>query len=166
MADYSSYEPAHELESNDSGQRTEAQYDAFVKKSLCREVKKFIRDTGRREAHETLFSEMDAADVSALEDSQALEYYGGVDSGFKVLEHTVAVHNDLIHDALSRIGERERGIILMSYWLKMSDLEIADETGIPRRTINSIKHSAHQHLRKILEDEGYGANNFFPKDDT
>jgi RNA polymerase sigma factor (sigma-70 family) len=142
------------------------EYDAFLKKALDKEVKKFLRDTKRRLKKQALFSEMDEEDVAALEDNRALEAYDRVDSEFKVLRYSVWVRDALLCDVLTEIDERARDVILMAYWLEMSDLEISDETGIPRRTVNDIKRKAYAKLKKILEDRGYDANSFFPKDNA
>jgi RNA polymerase sigma factor (sigma-70 family) len=152
MADNPSYE-----------QQTEMQYDAFIKHSLDREVKKFLRGTNRLMAKQTLFSEMDGEDTAVFEDDRALAAYDFVDSEFQVLQYSVAVRDALLHDALSQIDEQARNIVLMAYWLDMSDLEISDETDIPRRTVNEIKRRTYGKLKKILEDKGYDANTFFPK---
>jgi RNA polymerase sigma factor (sigma-70 family) len=139
------------------------EYDAFLKNSLDKEVKKFLRDTKRRRKRQDLFSEMAEEDVAAFEDTGALEAYDLVDSEFKVLRYSVEVKDALLCDALMQIDGRTRDIILMAYWLEMSDLEISDETDIPRSTVNAIKRRAYGKLRKILEDQGYDTNSFFPK---
>ena len=144
-------------------QRTEMQYDTWIKRSLENEMKNYFRDIRRLAGHEALFSEMDDGDVEALEDKNARKAYDYVDSRFDVLRYTVEVRDALLYDALSQIDRRARGVILMAYWLDMSDIEISDETGIPRRTVNDIKRGAYKKLRKILEVNGYDASSFFPK---
>jgi RNA polymerase sigma factor (sigma-70 family) len=154
MVDSSSYE-----------QRTEMEYDCFIKNSLDKEVKMFLRGERRRRRlkKQALFSEMGEEDIAALEDSGAREAYDLVGSEFQVLQYPVAVRDSLLYDALTQIDERARNIILMAYWLEMSDLEISDETGMPRRTVNDVKRKAYAKLRKILEGNGHDANTFFPK---
>ncbi|MDR1320993.1 MAG: sigma-70 family RNA polymerase sigma factor [Gracilibacteraceae bacterium] len=144
-------------------QRTEMEYDSFLKGALDKEVKKFHRDTKRQMKKQTLFSEMNEEDVAALADKSAGEAYDLVGSEFRVLQYSVAVRDALLYNALTQIDERARNIILMAHWLEMSDLEIADETGVPRRTVNDVKHKAYAKLRKILEGNGHDANTFFPK---
>jgi RNA polymerase sigma factor (sigma-70 family) len=152
MADYLPYE-----------EKTEMQYDRWIRKSLGNERKNFSNEMARQAERQILFSEMDDGELEAIEDSGAQQAFELMDSGFQVLQYTVEVRDELLHDALSQIDERARSIILMAYWLDMSDLEISDATGISRRTVNSIKHSAYSKLKKILEAQGYDANRFFPK---
>jgi RNA polymerase sigma factor (sigma-70 family) len=119
----------------------------------------------RRAEKQILFSEMDEEQVAALEDKRAMDAITFADSEFQVLQYSVSVQDALLHDALLQIDERSRNVVLMAYWLEMSDLEISDETGIPRRTVNSVKRGAYAKLKKILEDNGYDTNSFFPKSD-
>jgi RNA polymerase sigma factor (sigma-70 family) len=139
------------------------QFDSFIKKSLGNEWKNFRKNTVRLSENETLLCEFDEEQVEAFEDISARELFDNVDSGFQVLKHSVTVRDALLHDALTKIDERARNILLMAYWLKMSDLEISDETGISRRTVNYIKNKAYGKLREILEGSGYDASTFFPK---
>ena len=143
--------------------QTEKQYDRWIKKSLCNEQAEFFRELRRQASKQTLFSEMGEDQVEALEDSVAAEAFDIVDSEFQVLQYSVAVRDELLYDALTQIDERDRHVILMAFWLEMTDLEISDETGIPRSTVNAIKHRTYKNLKKILEDNGYDANTFFPK---
>jgi len=144
-------------------QKTEMQYDRWIKKSLGNELKNFRNEMARQAKKQILFSEMDVEDMEGLEDRRASDAITFVDSEFQVLHYSVEVRDELLHDALSQIDERARNIILMAYWLEMSDLEISDETGIPRRTVNNIKRGAYTKLKQILEANGYDANSFFPK---
>lgn len=144
-------------------QQIEMQYDTLAKMALGNEVKKFFRDEGRRMAKQTLFSEMEDEEVAALVDQNAPDAYSFADSEFHVLRYTVEVRDTLLYDALSQVDEKDRNVILLAYWLDMTDLEISDETGIPRSTVNAIKRRTYGKLKKILEDQGYGANSFFPK---
>jgi RNA polymerase sigma factor (sigma-70 family) len=142
---------------------TEMQFDAYVKNSIKNERKNFLRDLGRQREKQPLFSELDDALLLGLEDEYARKAFAEVDSEFQVLQYSVAVNDSLLYDALYFIDEQARGIILMAYWLEMTDQEIADETGLKRRTVNNIRNKTYQRLRAILEADGYDAKSFFPK---
>jgi RNA polymerase sigma factor (sigma-70 family) len=144
-------------------QKTEMQYDRWLKKALGNEKADFFRAMAWQAEHQILFSELDDGKLETLVDVGAHNAYEFVNSEFQVLRYSVEVRDELLCDALSQIDERSRNIILLAYWLKMSDLEISDETGIPRRTVNSVKHGAYAKLKNILEANGYDASSFFPK---
>ena len=65
------------------------------------------------------------------------------------------INNALLYDALARIDATMREVVLMAYGLNMSDREIADETGLERRTVNRIGKRALKALREILEGEDF-----------
>ena len=145
-------------------QKTEIQFDMLIKKSLSTERKNFFRDLGRQRKREFLFSELSEGQIFAFEDSSALDAFSEVEMVFQVMQYSIAVQNSLLYEALLQIEERARNIILLAFWNEMTDQEIADETGINRRTVNSIRNKTYAKLRKILGDNGYDENKFFRKD--
>ena len=151
------------VESLSTEQQTEMEYDAFIKEALDREVKKHFRDAGRLMKKRSLFCEISEEAVDAFEDVGSREAYDLIGNEFIVLEYTVTVRDDALYDALSQLDGRDRDVLLLAYWLDMSDGEISDATNIPRRTVNEIRRKAYKKTRKLLEDSGYGANTFFPK---
>lgn len=143
-------------------QKTEMQYDTWIKTSLLNEWKNYWRDKTRLSKHEAVFNELDETMVEAFEDKKAADAYNALESEFQVLQYSVVVRDALLHDVLSQIDADARNIILMAFWLQMSDLEISDETGMPRSTVNAIKRRTYGKLKQILEDKGYDAKSFFP----
>jgi RNA polymerase sigma factor (sigma-70 family) len=144
-------------------QKLEMQYDALMKRALGNERRNFFREQARRAEHQMLFSEMGSDWADSIADGSAAEAFELIDSGFAVLQYTVPVRNAPLYDALAKLGEQTREIVLMAFGLNMSESEIADETGIERRTVNRIKAKACKELKKILEEQGYDASIFFPK---
>jgi RNA polymerase sigma factor (sigma-70 family) len=145
------------------GQKTEKEYGALIKRALDNERKNFFRDTERQADKQTPFGELDGDRVESVEDERASEAFELIESEFRVMKYSVAVRDALLREALSKLDETKRDIILMAFWLEMSDREISDETGISLRTVNNIRNRSYKELREILEEEGYDANRFFPK---
>jgi RNA polymerase sigma factor (sigma-70 family) len=143
--------------------RVSAQYDAFVKKALYRGQIDYIREAQRLADKQTLFSELEEGKVESFADSQAEEAFTEVESMFQVFQYTISVRESLVHDALMQIDERMRNIILLAFWLEMSDQEIADEIGMKRRTVADIRKKAYPIIKKILEDDGFDSSSFFAK---
>ena len=152
MADTPSYE-----------QKTEMQFDRFIKVALQRELKRFIRDMGDEIENLYLFCELDDGQLECFADVYAQKAFDDVEAEFQVMNYTVEVRDSLLYDALSQLDERSRNVVLMWHWLEMTDQEIADETGIKRRTVNDIRRNAHVTLKNILEADGYDASSFFSK---
>ena len=112
---------------------------------------------------QSLFCELEDGQAESFEDTGALEAFEDVDTAFQVMEYSVSVRSDLLYEALSQIDERARNVILMAFWLDMTDREISEETGLKRRTVNDIKNKTYKKLRTALEDDGHDASTFFPK---
>ena len=152
MADTPSYE-----------QKTEMQYDRFIKKVLVNERSNFITSLKRRMSWQTLFCELGDGKENSFEDDSALDALARVEAEFQVMRCSVPVRNAALYETLSKIDERARNVILMSYWFGMTDQEIADETGLKRRTVNDVKNKTYKKLRTMLEEDGYDASSFFPR---
>ena len=70
---------------------------------------------------------------------------------FKVLEYDIAVRDELLAEALQELPERKRDIVLLSYFLDYTDVEIADLLKIVRRTVNDQRNKALKELRERME---------------
>ncbi|EGO8087665.1 sigma-70 family RNA polymerase sigma factor [Enterococcus faecalis] len=77
-----------------------------------------------------------------------------------ILERTIIVLNDIeivvddlaIADAIEQLPEKNKMVILMSFFLDMSDSDISAEIGVARGTVYYYKSSALKLLRKFLEE--------------
>ena len=135
-----------ELSSSDK-ERIQHQYDALAKKTLVGEAKSHRRTLAKRAAREVTFSDLSESELAQLftTDEYESDYFRFQVSGFDVL-----VKNELLAEVLNALPERKRDIILLSYFLDMSDAEIGEllnvlyarrfsGTGNPRlRKSNSI----------------------------
>ena len=57
----------------------------------------------------------------------------------------------LIAEALKELTERKRNVILLSYFMEMSDADIAREMNLVRSTIHEHRTRSLEILRKIME---------------
>ena len=57
-----------------------------------------------------------------------------------------------LHDALTRLSERERKILEMTYWLELSAEEIADELGMTKEAVWASLSRSRKTLKKYLEE--------------
>lgn len=70
---------------------------------------------------------------------------------FKVLEYDIAVRDELLAEALQELPEKKRDIVLLSYFLDYTDVEIAELLKTVRRTVNDQRHKALKELRERME---------------
>ena len=71
---------------------------------------------------------------------------------FEVYGFDVIIRNELLAEAVTNLSERKRKIILMSYFLDMTDYEIADELNLVRSTVTYHRESALATLRRYMEE--------------
>ena len=74
------------------------------------------------------------------------DYFRFQVSGFDVL-----VKNELLAEALNALPERKRDIILLSYFLDMSDAEIGELLNVVRTTVFRHRKSALAKIKQYLE---------------
>ena len=111
------------MKSSSFEQAIQAQFDCLTKKVIKRAAMKYNRDIARRLKHEVPFSE-----ISDLELNKAGVYdkYSSDYTAFNVLGMEVQISDDQLSKALKCLPERKRNIILLSYFMDMSDAEIGE----------------------------------------
>lgn len=124
------------------------QFDSFCKKILREEYRDCVREARRRLDHEISFSELSLQEMEQL---YVMDEYPSDSHNFSVLGYDIAVKDELISEALATLPEQKRGIILLSYFLDMTDQEISDALNIVRRTVQYQRTSSLKELRKLLE---------------
>ena len=93
-------------------------------------IKSYRRTLAKRAAREVTFSDLSESELAQLftTDEYESDYYRFQVSGFDVL-----VKNELLAEALNALPERKRDIVLLSYFLDMSDAEIGELLNVVRR---------------------------------
>ena len=131
-----------ELSSSDK-ERIQHQYDALAKKTLVGEAKSHRRTLAKRAAREVTFSDLSESELAQLftTDEYESDYFRFQVSGF----------DELLAEALNALPERKRDIILLSYFLDMSDAEIAELLNVVRTTVFRHRKSALAKIKQYLE---------------
>ena len=73
---------------------------------------------------------------------------------FDVQGLPVVVTGDLLADALAHLPEGKRDVILLSYFLGMTDREISDKLNIVHQTVSKRRLTTRKELRAYLMKEG------------
>jgi len=122
--------------------------DALAKKTLVGEAKSHRRTLAKRAAREVTFSDLSESELAQLftTDEYESDYFRFQVSGFDVL-----VKNELLAEALNALPERKRDIILLSYFLDMSDAEIGELLNVVRTTVFRHRKSALAKIKQYLE---------------
>ena len=68
------------------------------------------------------------------------------------LKNEVLVEDDQLSEALKTLTEKKRNIILLSYFMDMSDSEISEFIKIPRSNVQYHRTKTLEAMRKIMEE--------------
>ncbi|WP_122629506.1 RNA polymerase sigma factor [Lucifera butyrica] len=71
---------------------------------------------------------------------------------FRVLDMEVSVEDVLLGEALQELSEERRTIVLLSYFLDMTDSEIGAYLHLIRRSVSYRRGTTLKQLKKYLED--------------
>jgi len=123
-------------------------FDSFCKKILKYKARDYFKKLKQQAEREISFSELSEQDFAKL--SVTDEYFKDAFS-FSVMGYDVSVTDELIAEALNALPADRRDIILLAYFLNMSDREIAERLNIVRRTVAYRRASSLQELKKIME---------------
>lgn len=123
------------------------QFDVFCYKVLVGESIDCLREYGRRAEMESLFSEMSIEELNQLcvTDEYPSEYHHFSSQGYDI-----AIKNALLSEALAALPIRNRDILLMYYFLDLSDEEIGELTGVYRTTIHYHRKNALKFIKNFI----------------
>ena len=116
-------------------------------KVLHGEALNYLDELDRQREREVIFSELLQKDLDALyscDDYDMADY-------FTVMGRQVPDHNEWISMALKKLPVKKREIILMLYFLNMTEKEIADCLKLVQSTIHYHKDDSLRLLRKLME---------------
>lgn len=123
-------------------------FDSFCKKVLKHEAHDFQDEIKRQREREVTLSELSEREAAQL--STTDEYFAG-EHIFSVLGRDVVVKGDFLAEALESLPEQRRDIILLKYFLGLSDGAIGDKLNLIRATVQFQRTSSLKQLKKIME---------------
>ena len=127
-------------------------FDSFCKKILKHEARDYYDEMKRQNSRETTFSNLS---IKEMEQLHKLDKYFVTEQIFNVLGLNVIVADDFIAEALESLPERKRDIILLSYFLELSDREIGDKLNMLRSTVQYQRARTLQQLKIFMEGDIY-----------
>ena len=122
-------------------------FDYFCKKVIKNEMRKFYRELNHQ--RETPFSELSARETEQLYTND--EYFAA-EQIFMVLGQEIVVNNERIAEALRNLPDKKRDIIILSYFLELTDREIAEKLNLIRNTVQYQRKSTLQLLKKMMKE--------------
>jgi len=125
-------------------------FDAFCKKVLKNDIRNYYGEVKHLRENEVSFSELSEREMAQL---ATTDKYFVCEQTFNVLGDDVIVTNEDISEALKTLPERKRDIILLSYFLELSDREIGEKLNMIRSTVQYQRTSTLRQLKKFMEEE-------------
>ena len=139
------------MEKSSSGRNETNQklFDSYCKRILKNEAIDCFREIQKHRQREIFFSELSEKEWKQLymEDEYDLDTYN-----FRVLGYDVEVKDALIAEALKLLSPKKREVVLMAYYLDMSDTEIAKLLNLRQSTIHYHRTSSLKSLKEFLEE--------------
>lgn len=123
-------------------------FDRLCQIALKGEAINYYKHMDYRRKHEILFSELSERERREL---STLDEYGAENVHFQVQGYDIEVKNTLIAEALQTLTQRKRDVILLSYFMGMSDAEIAREMNLVRSTIHEHRTRSLEILKEVME---------------
>ena len=126
-------------------------FDSYCKRTLKNEAYDCYREIRKHMQREVFFSELSEKEWEQLymEDKYNLEAYN-----FRVREYDIEVKDVLLAEALKLLSDKKREVVLMAYFLEMSDTDIAKLMDLRQSTIHYHRTSSLKTLKDYLEAQG------------
>ena len=126
------------------------QFDCLARKVVGTIVKDYNRELGRRAKRETPFCGLPEMELNHIGtcDEYSVEY-----TAFDVFGNEVHIYDEQLCEAIKELNERRRNILLMSYFLEMTDAEIAQVMEMERFSVCRNKLYILKLIRDMYEEE-------------
>ena len=106
-----------------------------------------------RSKHETSLSWLSESQEGQL---GVLDEYPCERFCFQVQGYNIPIRNEILANALVKLSEKKRDIILLAYFLDMTDQEIADKLDMVRYTVQRRRAKSLKELKKEMEVDSSG----------
>ena len=137
------------MKPSDFQKTVQCQFDCKVKRVVKGIVRNYHKELRRRREKEISFCELPEIIVEKL---TVWDEYESDYTAFDVCNIEIRVLDDELADALKTLSEKNRNIILMYFFLGMSDTEIGEKLKIDRSTSFRIRKSSLDEIRKKLKE--------------
>lgn len=140
------------MKSDDFEKGKQHAFDSYCKKVLKNEARDRYDENRRRRKYEVSIGELSAVELGML---FTMDKYFKSELVFQIGDMEIIVNDGRIAAALEQLNDRRRSIVLLSYFLELTDREIGETMGMIRATVQYQRKKALQELRKLLVKEDF-----------
>lgn len=133
-------------------QRIQNQFGSFCVKVLKNEARYIQREYASLQDQQKALDDLTA---SELEQTAVRDDYFMDEHVFEVLGLPVVVTGDILAEALAQLPEGKRDVILLSYFLGMTDREISEKLHIVHQAVSKRRLATLKELYEYLVKEGF-----------
>ena len=126
------------------------QFDCLARKVVARTVKNYDRELGRRSRRETSFCELSEMELNHI---GVMDEYSVEFTSFDVFGSEVRIYDERLCEAIKKLTESRCNILLMSYFLEMTDAEIAEVMEMERFSICRNRLHTLKLIKDMYEEE-------------
>ena len=130
------------------------QFDRLCQLALDGEAADYFRHLEYRANYEVNFSDMTEQELDSI---FVMDEYNLDNSHFQVLGYDIEVKDTLLVEALQALTEKKRNVVQLSYFLEMTDVEIARKMNLVHSTIREHRIRSLELLKKLMEENMDGA---------
>ena len=130
------------------------EFDRLCKMVLRGEAIDYDNHIAWRSNHEVSLSQLSEEQERQM---YVLDEYPSEQTHFHVQGYDVAIENEDLANALTVLPDDKRDIVLLAYFLDMTDQEIADKLDMVRRTVQYKRAQSLKELKKEMEVTEDGA---------
>ena len=132
--------------------RVQNQFGGFCTKVLKNEARHIQREYARQREREMALDDLSPEELEQISSEDS--YFSG-EHIFEVDGLPVVIVGDSLANAISKLQPKNQEVILLSYFLDMTDREISERMGVCRKSITMRRNGALKLLRGLLMEEGY-----------
>ncbi len=125
-------------------------FDKYCKVILKNETINYKREKSKLIMNEVCFSNLTESEENEL---YVLDEYAIENDSFSLMGWDIEITDAFIADALKKLPEKKRNIILLYYFLEMSDEEIGKILNVVRSTIFRHRKNSLERIKKYLEEK-------------
>ena len=137
------------MKPSDFQKTIQCQFDCKLKRTVKGVIWNYKKELKRRKDKEIPFCELPEIVVEKL---AVWDEYESDYTAFDVCGIEIRVLDDELADALKALSEKDRNIVLMYFFLGMSDAEIGDKMKIDRSTSFRIRKSSLDKIGKKIKE--------------